>query len=485
MQLNDLFAGKLSVCINMNIYYVNFNEELSAYKQLYKGAGCYKGKNYYLTTLGSQIIQAIVSNSSFSLSMLEEKEAQTTIQLNQANYENNSTIADEADEIEKKAKKTQSPSESDIKESNQAELDKKANHRILEEKCARMNKVLRDFNIHAFPVTVDKVQEATRFTRFKIELKSGETIRSLLKAKEDIGIQLEANGEILIEHIKGTKYISVDVPFVTNNSIISLNEHLELLKSTSGYLNVIAGQAPDGSFEIIDIADAPHMLIAGTTGSGKTVFLQSILVSLLKQFSKDELEVLIIDPKQTDFVFFEDIPHLYGGNIVVDAEEALEKITQINEKDKEVRTKALRSCKSKNIESYNSKNPDNKLKRLVVIIDEYSDLIQAAEMLGTRKEFEKTLLMLLQRVRSLGIHFIIATQRPSVQIVTGALKAVIPFRVSFRLPSHTDSQTILDMSGAENLLGKGDMLMVTETDTKRLQGLYITENELEEFLSTL
>ena len=348
-----------------------------------------------------------------------------------------------------------------------------------------MNKVLRDFNIHAFPVTVDKVQEATRFTRFKIELKSGETIRSLLKAKEDIGIQLEANGEILIEHIKGTKYISVDVPFVTNNSIISLNEHLELLKNASGYLNVIAGQAPDGSFEIIDIADAPHMLIAGTTGSGKTVFLQSILVSLLKQFSKDELEVLIIDPKQTDFVFFEDIPHLYGGNIVVDAEEALEKITQINEKDKEVRTKALRSCKSKNIESYNSKNPDNKLKRLVVIIDEYSDLIQAAEMLGTRKEFEKTLLMLLQRVRSLGIHFIIATQRPSAQIVTGALKAVIPFRVSFRLPSHTDSQTILDMSGAENLLGKGDMLMVTETDTKRLQGLYITEKELEEFLSTL
>ena len=281
--------------------------------------------------------------------MLEEKEAQTTIQLNQANYENNSTTAEEADEIEEKAKETQSPSEADIKESNQAELDKKANQRILEEKCARMNKVLRDFNIHAFPVTVDKVQEATRFTRFKIELKSGETIRSLLKAKEDIGIQLEANGEILIEHIKGTKYISVDVPFVTNNSIISLNEHLELLKNASGYLNVIAGQAPDGSFEIIDIADAPHMLIAGTTGSGKTVFLQSILVSLLKQFSKDELEVLIIDPKHTDFVFFEDIPHLYGGNIVVDAEEALEKITQINEKDKEVRTKALRSCKSKNI----------------------------------------------------------------------------------------------------------------------------------------
>lgn len=486
-QLNDLFAGKLSVCINKNIYYVNFDEERSTYKQLYNGTGCFKGKDYYLTTIGSQIIQAIVSNSSFNLSMLEEKATpELTVQLNQSvDEEKTSTKADKAYESKGNAGEDASKPESDENEENQAELEKKASQRLLEEKCARMNKVLRDFNIHTFPVTVDMVQEATRFTRFKIELKSGETIRSLLKAKEDIGIQLEANGEILIEHIKGTKYISVDVPFVTNNSIISLNEHLELLKNASGYLNVIAGQAPDGSFEIIDIADAPHMLIAGTTGSGKTVFLQSILVSLLKQFSKDELEVLIIDPKQTDFVFFEDIPHLYGGNIVVDAEEALEKITQINEKDKELRTKALRSCKSKNIESYNSKNPDNKLKRLVVIIDEYSDLIQAAEMLGTRKEFEKTLLILLQRVRSLGIHFIIATQRPSAQIVTGALKAVIPFRVSFRLPSHTDSQTILDMSGAENLLGKGDMLMVTETDTKRLQGLYITENELEEFLSTL
>lgn len=485
-QLNDLFAGKLSVCINKNIYYVNFDEEQSTYKQLYKGADRFNGKEYFLTTIGSQIIQAVVSNTSFSFSMLEEKTAPaTTIQLTQADVEKNSIKADEAYESEEKTNEAPSYSEPDNNEESQAELDKKANQRILEEKCARMNKVLRDFNIHAFPVTVDMVQEATRFTRFKIELKSGETIRSLLKAKEDIGIQLEANGEILIEHIKGTKYISVDVPFVTNNSIISLNEHLELLNNASGYLNVIAGQAPDGGFEIIDIADAPHMLIAGTTGSGKTVFLQSVLVSLLKQFSKDELEVLIIDPKQTDFVFFEDIPHLYGGNIVVDAEEALEKITQINENDKELRTKALRSCKSKNIESYNSKNPDNKLKRLVVVIDEYSDLIQAAEMLGTRKEFEKTLLMLLQRVRSLGIHFIIATQRPSAQIVTGALKAVIPFRVSFRLPSHTDSQTILDMSGAENLLGKGDMLMVTETDTKRLQGLYITENELEEFLNNL
>ena len=125
------------------------------------------------------------------------------------------------------------------------------------------------------------------------------------------------------------------------------------------------------------------------------------------------------------------------------------------------------------------------MKRLIVIIDEYADLIQAAEIQGTRKEFEKLLVMLAQRVRNLGIHLVIATQRPSAQIVTGALKANIPFRVSFRLPSHTDSQTILEMSGAENLLGKGDMLMVTDSETKRMQGLFISEDELTAFLDSL
>ncbi len=203
---------------------------------------------------------------------------------------------------------------------------------------------------------------------------------------------------------------------------------------------------------------------------------------MLHQYTSNELELLIIDPKQTDFIFFEGLLHLYGGHVIVDAEEALEMLQRINSDDKEQRTAALRSCRSKDIQSYNEKNPNNKMKRLVVIIDEYSDLIQASEMQGTRKDFEKNLLMLLQRVRNLGIHLIIATQRPSAQIVTGALKAVIPFRVSFRLPSHTDSQTILDMPGAENLLGKGDMLMVTESDTIRMQGLYISEGELEEFI---
>ena len=146
------------------------------------------------------------------------------------------------------------------------------------------------------------VQEAARFTRFAVELKSGETIRALERFKTDIGIQLEADGEILIDHIKGTKYLSVDVPFTGAGKPIGLLEHLHLLDGSKGRLDIIAGQKADGKFEIVDIAKAPHMLIAGTTGSGKTIFLYSIIVSLLHKYPLEDLEFLIVDPKQTDFV---------------------------------------------------------------------------------------------------------------------------------------------------------------------------------------
>lgn len=479
--LNMLFAGQYKLAVNKNIAFIDFENAESSMIS-YKGTESYANDDFFLTIIGSKEIQAILSDIEFS-EVVETPEIKAFNEQGDAEAtESDATSVKNSDSNDdtKSKDKHEDPTDTPL-EVQKKERDLK----VLEEKCAKINKVFRDYNINAYPVMVDNVQEAARFTRFSVELKSGESIRSIEKYKPDIGRQLEANGEILINHIKGTKYISVDVPFAGSGNVLKLTEHLAMLDERKGNLDVIAGQMADGTFDIVDIAGAPHMLIAGTTGSGKTIFLHAMLVSLLHQYSAEELEVLIIDPKQTDFIFFEGIPHLYGGKVVIDAEEALEKIQEINTKDKEERTAALRSCKSKDIESYNTKNPNHKMKRLVVVIDEYSDLIQAAEMNGTRKEFEKNLLMLLQRVRNLGIHLIIATQRPSAQIVTGALKAVIPFRVSFRLPSHTDSQTILDMSGAENLLGKGDMLMVTETDTKRMQGLYISEDELEEFLNNI
>ena len=494
--LNELFAGEFKIEINKSIAFVDF-ENSESYAKMYVGRDIYAGNKYCLDTIGSDEIRAIISNSEF-IPCAEIQSTDATIATPDSVDESDEMIIERSDDVTvteefsedienvavtaAQSATSVTPSVIVSTECEDKSAERLAQRKAIEEKCIKLNKVFKDYGINAYPINPEIVQEAARFTRFPVELKSGETVRSLERYKTDIGIQLEANGEILINHIKGTKYISVDVPFAHSGKAISLIDYLPLTSSKEGALNIVAGQKPDGKFEVMDISKAPHMLVAGTTGSGKTIFLYSILVSLLHQYSASELEVLIIDPKQTDFIFFEGLPHLYGGHVVKDAEEALEMLQKINNVDKEERTAALMACRSRDIESYNQKNPNNKMKRLVVVIDEYSDLIQAAEMQGNRKEFEKNLQMLLQRVRNLGIHLVIATQRPSAQIVTGALKAVIPFRVSFRLPSHTDSQTILDMSGAENLLGKGDMLMVTHSDTMRMQGLYISEDELSDFI---
>lgn len=495
--LNDLFAGEYNVSIRRNIAFVDF-ENTESSEKIYKGIDDYVGKDYTLITIGSSEVQAILANSAFAreagpFNPAPQEEDTAVVAPSQEPRE-----ASAAESTPEEAQPVQSPvvpatmpvavsnipvaSASPVPATDETVVELQRTD--IREKCAKINKVFRDYGINAYPVDPDMVQEAARFTRFSVELKSGETIRTLERFKTDIGIQLEANGEILIDHIKGTKYLSVDVPFVGAGKSISLLEHLSLLDGSSGDLDFVAGQKADGRFEIVDLAKAPHMLIAGTTGSGKTIFLYSIIVSLLHKYPMEDLEFLIIDPKQTDFVFFEDLPNLYGGHVVIDAEEALEMIQRINDVDKEERMQQIRSCRSRDINSYNEKNPDHRMKRLIIIIDEYADLIQTAEMQGKRKEFEKFLSMLAQKVRSLGIHLIIATQRPSANIVTGVLKANIPYRISFRLPSHTDSQTILDMSGAENLLGKGDMLLVTDSDTIRMQGLFISENELDEFVKS-
>lgn len=481
-QLNELFAGQYRLTVNKNIAFVDFENANSSVVS-YKGTDDYAGDDFFLTTIGSAEIQAILSKSEFDdvQTSISATATQATI-LSDVHEDDegvgvDNSIASTSNTITDVS--TRTPQESSTP------LAPMADNRIIEEKCARINKVFRDYGINAYPVKAEMVQEAARFTRFAVELKSGETVRTLERYKTDIGIQLEANGEILIDHIKGTKYLAVDVPFAGAGKAIKLLDHLNLLRESNGKLDVVAGQKADGSFEIVDISKAPHMLIAGTTGSGKTIFLYSIIVSLLKKYPMEDLEFLIVDPKQTDFVFFEDLPNLYGGHVVTDAEEALTLIQRINDEDKERRMAQIRSCRSRDIDSYNDKNPENRMKRLIIIIDEYADLIQTAEMQGNRKEFEKFLSMLAQKVRSLGIHMIIATQRPSANIVTGVLKANIPYRISFRLPSHTDSQTILDMSGAENLLGKGDMLLVTESDTIRMQGLYISESELDSFIRDL
>ena len=323
--LNDLFAGEYNVSIRRNIAFVDF-ENTESSENVYKGTDDFLGKDYTLITIGSSEVQAILANTvfareadPFSPAFQDEAVAQPQapyetsvvgpVQEEAAWPEHSPVAPDTAPAFVADAPGAPVAPAAPVTNETATELQRTD----LREKCARINKVFRDYGINAYPVDPNMVQEAARFTRFSVELKSGETIRTLERFKTDIGIQLEANGEILIDHIKGTKYLSVDVPFAGAGKAISLLKHLNLLDGSSGALDFVAGQKADGRFEIVDIAKAPHMLIAGTTGSGKTIFLYSIIVSLLHKYPMEDLEFLIIDPKQTDFVFFEDLPNLYGG----------------------------------------------------------------------------------------------------------------------------------------------------------------------------
>lgn len=484
--LNKLFAGEYAFDLTKIICHVDFEKNKSSHDK-YHGDGDIAHEQFTLIKLGCEKIQDLLNKSSvpqaesFKLSPISTSEEEVKAQeiSSTGNIENNKNI-------EQKPIQPFAHDMGEESDEESAEPEEKVNKFSIEieEKCSRLNLILKGYGIKTNPVDANLVQQAACFTRFKIELRPGETIKKLMDKSQDIARELEAYGEIFIDNVKGTRYVGMDVPFNSAGQTLELLENIHLLDKGEGNLDILAGQAPDGTYQIIDLAKAPHMLVAGTTGSGKTVFLYSIIVSLLYKKKADSLELLIVDPKQTDFHFFERILNLRGGKVLIDAYEALAALTEINNVEKEYRTQLIRSANCRDIDSYNAKNPDKPMKRLVIVIDEYADLVQAAELQGkdVRRSFETNLCMLAQRVRNLGIHLVIATQQPRATIVTSSLKAVLPYRTSFRLPSHVDSQTILDRAGAEDLLGKGDMLLMTDSDLLRMQGFYISEEQLIEFI---
>lgn len=496
--LNELFAGKYAFRLTKTIYHVDF-ESVTTSAKTYHGKASASHDKFNLLKLGSTDIQALLTNAKTTCFGNEDISTLALSDLFEPSTESPTPVIQEKPtEIPEAHVSIETPSQHSISiesvDNAQTYAEQASSEDILEpvispeitEKCTRLNIILKGYGIKANPVDEALVQQAARFTRFKIELKPGETIKKLMDKSQDIARELEAFGEIFIDNIKGTRYVGMDVPFADNGKPLVLLENLHRLDDATGSLNVLAGQSPDGTYQLVDLARAPHMLIAGTTGSGKTVFLYSIIVSLLQKLGPEDLELLIVDPKQTDFHFFEGIPHLRGHRVLTDANEALDALELINSEEKEIRTQLIRSVNSRDIDSYNGKNPEKRMKRLVVIIDEYADLVQAAELQGkdVRKSFETNLCMLAQRVRNLGIHLVIATQQPRATIVTSSLKAVLPYRISFRLPSHVDSQTILDRAGAEDLLGKGDMLLMTDSDIIRMQGFYVSEEQLLNFIES-
>jgi S-DNA-T family DNA segregation ATPase FtsK/SpoIIIE len=240
-------------------------------------------------------------------------------------------------------------------------------------------------------------------------------------------------------------------------------------------LALALGKGAGGEAVAGDLSKMPHLLIAGATGSGKTVCLNSIICCLLMHSSPTDVRFIMVDPKRVELTSFNSIPHL-ATPVIVDTQKALVTLRWLN-KEMDKRYQSLASAGARNIEGYNkNREGDEKLPYLVLVIDELADLMMAGF-----DEVEHVLCRLAQLARATGIHLIVATQRPSVDVVTGLIKANFPTRISFAVTSQVDSRTILDMGGAEKLLGRGDMLyMPTEAaKPKRLQGCYVSDAEVE------
>ncbi len=525
-KLNKLFAGEIDIEINQFIYFIDFGEhgeveEITFDKEkplklvkinnkfakkvvqncnelMKKLSNDIEALNFeYMKNTGQSIFkkEQNMGNTKYKNDYEDMKNKNDSVFLDNIMNINNNSI----DEVKEKdyidndinkdkntaSNKTNYSKINDLKPTTDDNLGMffSISKESIDAKTKRLFRILDDYNINIREIDPEKVHVAPRYIRFRVRLKSGETLQKIVKYKADITREMEATFEVAIGNERGTNLVYIDIPR-EKSDVIGLNHNLFLLPNDTlvGNLNIIVGQEGSGDFKIIDIAKAPHMLVAGSTGSGKTIFLYTVLVCLMHKHSQENIEIILIDPKRTDFVFFNQLQYLRDKKVIIEPKEAVEMISTLADEELKRRQNLLTSCRARDLFSYNKKNPHNQLKPLVVVIDEYADLIQAADMLSLRKEFEAKVTRLAYIARNVGIHLVIATQRPSADIVTSNLKANIPCRISFRLPAHQDSMTILDAPGAEDLLGKGDMLLSLNGNISRIQGLYISEEELEEYL---
>ena len=286
-------------------------------------------------------------------------------------------------------------------------------------------------------------------------------------------------GAVRISQIFGSQYLGVEVPNDKRESV-TIKELLssESFKSTSHKIPLCVGKDISGNIEVIDLSKTPHLLVAGTTGSGKSVFINTLLASLLYKFSPDRLKLILIDPKMLELSVYNDIAHLLAP-VVTEPKKAIITLKWVC-KEMERRYSMMNEEGTRNLEGYNQQ-ANEKLPYIIVFIDEMADLMMTAG-----KEVEHYVQRLAQMARACGIHLVMATQRPSVDIITGSIKANFPSRISFQVASKYDSRTILGEIGAEQLLGNGDMLMTKNGgNIIRYQSAFISDNEVNKLIKEI
>ncbi|MCI8445364.1 MAG: DNA translocase FtsK [Bacilli bacterium] len=357
------------------------------------------------------------------------------------------------------------------------------NTKMINENTKILEQVCRDFGI------VGKVVAANvgpNVTQYEMDLKSGTRVNKILSIEKEIALALAAKSVHIQAPIPGKRTVGIELPNRIT-TMVTVREILEQIPSEyrNSKLLAVLGRDIMNKPQWFEINKTPHLLVAGSTGSGKSVCINSIITSVLMRAKPDEVKLVLIDPKKVELSMYNGIPHLLAP-VVTDPKKAniaLKKI--VVEMDR--RYELFSETGTKNIGGYNAKldkenamladaDKKKKMPYIVVIIDELADL-----MLVAAKEVEDSIMRITQMARAAGIHLIVATQRPSTDVITGVVKANIPSRISFAVSSGIDSRTILDMQGAEKLLGKGDMLFLPQGENTpiRIQGTYIDESEIQ------
>ncbi|MDP1719203.1 MAG: DNA translocase FtsK, partial [bacterium] len=337
---------------------------------------------------------------------------------------------------------------------------------------ANANIIKRTLDSFGIPVEMGEINIGPKVTRYTLKPAEGVKLTKIIALNQDLSLALAAHPIRIEAPIPGKSLVGIEVPnktaaIVRLGSLINYPEFKE-----SGPLSFVVGRGVSGELIMADIEKMPHLLVAGATGSGKSVAIHSMIVSLLYKNSPATLRLAMVDPKRVELSVYGGIPHLIAP-VITEGKKSIG-LFRWAIKEMERRYEILLTAGARDIRSYNQKNTPP-LPFLVIIIDELADLMAAFG-----KEIEGSIVRLAQMARATGIHLVVATQRPSVEVVTGLIKANITSRMALQVGSQVDSRTILDMAGAEKLLGGGDMLFISSefSKPKRIQGAYISEDEI-------
>ena len=380
------------------------------------------------------------------------------------------------------------PSKTLLSNPTKNKINTKENEALIRDNIKRLEEVLRDFEVTA---KVKEVHVGPSLTQYELEVKSGTKMSKVKSLSSEIALALAATDVRIQAPIPGKNTVGIELPNKVSVGV-SFKEMIDVFDSpkyrSDNKLRVALGKDIMGEPEFMDINKMPHLLIAGSTGSGKSVCVNCIISSILMRAKPDEVKLIMVDPKKVELSMYNAIPHLLMP-VITDPKKASAALQRVVAEMMD-RYDKFEDSKTKNIEGYNEylKKKNEKLPEesripllpyMVVIIDELADLMVVA-----RKEVEDSIMRITQMARAAGIHLIVATQRPSADVITGVIKANIPSRIAFAVSSQIDSRTILDSSGAEKLLGKGDMLFdpMGSTTLTRIQGAFISETDVQKIV---